>query len=200
MLFSHECKCHGLLLLILHLLFSIVLGVGRAGLFACCWLLKNRFCHSAERAIRYVRLRRSPKSIETMRQAEFIIHYARYVNKVHEHRQREAQLASTEYFHHLQGNDMIPTYIALPEPGPPPLINTDISLTIPSHSQIASLEAQVTDTEPINPNLFANCQPPPPTIIARAHTSPSIMTRSHVMGIYNMEANEEILQPIYMLP
>jgi hypothetical protein len=26
------------------------------------------------------------------------------------------------------------------------------------------------------------------------------MTRSHVMGIYNMEANEEILQPIYMLP
>ncbi|CAO3683082.1 unnamed protein product [Umbelopsis vinacea] len=175
-------------------------GVGRAGLFACCWLLKNRFCHSAERAIRYVRLRRSPKSIETMRQAEFIIHYARYVNKVHEHRQREAQLASTEYFHHLQGNDMIPRYIALPEPGPPPLINTDISLTIPSHSQIASLEAQVTDTEPINPNLFANSQPPPPTIIARAHTSPSIMTRSHGIGIYNMQANEEILQPIYMLP
>ncbi|KAI8583155.1 hypothetical protein K450DRAFT_224472 [Umbelopsis ramanniana AG] len=60
-------------------------GVGRAGLFACCWLLKSRFCHTSERAIRYVRMRRSPKSIETMRQAEFIIHYARYINKLIEH-------------------------------------------------------------------------------------------------------------------
>ncbi|RUS35002.1 protein-tyrosine phosphatase-like protein [Jimgerdemannia flammicorona] len=56
-------------------------GVGRAGLFACCWFLKNLYCLSPERAIRLVRMRRSPKAIETMRQAEFIVHYAEHVGR-----------------------------------------------------------------------------------------------------------------------
>ncbi|RUS16625.1 hypothetical protein BC937DRAFT_90987 [Endogone sp. FLAS-F59071] len=56
-------------------------GVGRAGLFACCWLLKNLYCLSPERAIRFVRIRRSPKAIETMQQAEFIVQYAEYVGR-----------------------------------------------------------------------------------------------------------------------
>ncbi|KAI9313990.1 protein-tyrosine phosphatase-like protein [Dichotomocladium elegans] len=57
-------------------------GVGRAGLIACCWLLNNLFCLSAERAIRYVRIRRSPKAIETMRQAEFVIHYSQHIGQL----------------------------------------------------------------------------------------------------------------------
>ncbi|KAI7868305.1 protein-tyrosine phosphatase-like protein, partial [Spinellus fusiger] len=55
-------------------------GVGRAGLFVCCWLLENRLCASAERAIHYVRVRRSAKAIETMRQAEFIIRYGQFAS------------------------------------------------------------------------------------------------------------------------
>lgn len=61
--------------------FDPITGVGRAGLFACCWLLKNLYCLSPERAIRFVRIRRSPKAIETMRQAEFIVQYAEYVGR-----------------------------------------------------------------------------------------------------------------------
>ncbi|CAG8638737.1 11640_t:CDS:2, partial [Ambispora gerdemannii] len=41
-------------------------GVGRAGLIACCWLLKRQYCYSADRSIQLVRMRRSPKAIETM--------------------------------------------------------------------------------------------------------------------------------------
>ena len=44
------------------------LGIGRAGLVACCFLLKTQLCRTPERAIRLVRLRRSPKAIETQRQ------------------------------------------------------------------------------------------------------------------------------------
>ncbi|CAG8706486.1 3949_t:CDS:2, partial [Acaulospora morrowiae] len=53
-------------------------GVGRAGLVACCWLLRTRLCHDADRAIRLVRMRRSPKAIETMQQVDFIVKYADY--------------------------------------------------------------------------------------------------------------------------
>ncbi|KAG1451497.1 hypothetical protein G6F56_008068 [Rhizopus delemar] len=52
-------------------------GVGRAGLFACCWLLENLLCHTAERAISVVREQRSPKAIETLRQADYIIQYSK---------------------------------------------------------------------------------------------------------------------------
>ncbi|CEI98555.1 hypothetical protein RMCBS344292_12662 [Rhizopus microsporus] len=52
-------------------------GVGRAGLFACCWLLENSLCDTAERAIAIVRTQRSPKAIETLRQADYIIQYAK---------------------------------------------------------------------------------------------------------------------------
>ncbi|GBB87214.1 hypothetical protein RclHR1_13650008 [Rhizophagus clarus] len=55
-------------------------GVGRAGLVACCWLLKRRFCLDADRAIRLVRMRRSPKAIETMQQVDFIVQYSNYIH------------------------------------------------------------------------------------------------------------------------
>ncbi|CAI2172159.1 2747_t:CDS:2 [Funneliformis geosporum] len=55
-------------------------GVGRAGLVACCWLLKKRFCLDADRAIRLVRMRRSPKAIETMQQVDFIVQFANYIH------------------------------------------------------------------------------------------------------------------------
>ncbi|CAG8488201.1 33961_t:CDS:2 [Racocetra persica] len=41
-------------------------GVGRAGLVACCWLLKTQFCCDADRAIR---------------QVDFIVKYADYINR-----------------------------------------------------------------------------------------------------------------------
>ncbi|CAG8453833.1 199_t:CDS:2 [Dentiscutata erythropus] len=56
-------------------------GVGRAGLVACCWLLKIQFCCDADRAIRFVRMRRSPKAIETIQQVDFIVKYADYTNR-----------------------------------------------------------------------------------------------------------------------
>ncbi|KAJ3080810.1 hypothetical protein HDU99_007360, partial [Rhizoclosmatium hyalinum] len=56
-------------------------GVGRAGLIACCLLLRKRFVENAERAIQVVRLRRSLKAIETMRQEDFIHAYQKYLEE-----------------------------------------------------------------------------------------------------------------------
>ncbi|KAJ3070406.1 hypothetical protein HDU98_006590, partial [Podochytrium sp. JEL0797] len=54
-------------------------GVGRAGLIACCLLLEKRFVNSATRAIQVVRIRRSLKAIETMRQEDFISLYEKFL-------------------------------------------------------------------------------------------------------------------------
>lgn len=59
-------------------------GVGRAGLVACCWLIKQGYCLDAERSIRFARMRRSPKTIETIQQAEFVNQYCKYVAWVRE--------------------------------------------------------------------------------------------------------------------
>lgn len=134
-----------------------------------------------------------------MRQAEFIIHYARYIHKLHEHRQRESELVSGENLNPLHGSAILTPYMPLPSNRPPPLIHTDISLAVPSNSEIASLQSQVTNSLPGYQNLFANSQPPPPTIIARAHTSPAILVAgSHALGLYGMETAEEVLQPVFM--
>ncbi|KAJ3020647.1 UNVERIFIED_CONTAM: hypothetical protein HDU68_010078 [Siphonaria sp. JEL0065] len=50
-------------------------GIGRAGLVASCFLLRKQFVVSAERAIQFVRIRRSLSAIETTRQEEFIHAY-----------------------------------------------------------------------------------------------------------------------------
>ncbi|KAJ3120778.1 hypothetical protein HK101_006882, partial [Irineochytrium annulatum] len=50
-------------------------GIGRAGLIACCFLIRRGYVYSAARAIQYVRVRRSPKAIETQRQEDFIMAY-----------------------------------------------------------------------------------------------------------------------------
>lgn len=54
-------------------------GVGRAGVVACCWLLRRRYVHTAERAIHFVRLRRSRKAVETPEQAQFVVAYDAYL-------------------------------------------------------------------------------------------------------------------------
>ncbi|OZJ05883.1 hypothetical protein BZG36_00910 [Bifiguratus adelaidae] len=54
-------------------------GVGRAGLVACCWLLKKGYFSAPDAAVRYVRSRRSPNAIETMKQIDFIVQYAAYL-------------------------------------------------------------------------------------------------------------------------
>ncbi|KAI8622118.1 protein-tyrosine phosphatase-like protein [Chytriomyces sp. MP71] len=54
-------------------------GVGRAGLIACCLLLSKGFVVNAERAIQFVRIRRSLKAIETMRQEDFISAFQRFL-------------------------------------------------------------------------------------------------------------------------
>jgi len=71
-------------------------GVGRAGLVACCWLLKRRFCLDADRAIRLVRMRRSPKAIETMQQVDFIVQYANYIHW-RQTQQRTYEVSSTSF-------------------------------------------------------------------------------------------------------
>lgn len=55
--------------------------MGRAGLFAGCWLLENQLCKSVERAVYILREQRSPKAIETLAQVEYLIKYAMSVNK-----------------------------------------------------------------------------------------------------------------------
>lgn len=55
-------------------------GVGRAGLFAGCWLLENLLCRSVERTVYILRERRSSKAIETYAQAEYLIRYAMALN------------------------------------------------------------------------------------------------------------------------
>ncbi|KAJ3022646.1 UNVERIFIED_CONTAM: hypothetical protein HDU68_009009 [Siphonaria sp. JEL0065] len=55
-------------------------GVGRAGLIACCLLLRKKFVLNATRAIQFVRIRRSLKAIETMRQEDFINAYEKYLS------------------------------------------------------------------------------------------------------------------------
>ncbi len=51
-------------------------GVGRAGLVACCYLLKYRLCGTHDDAIRLVRRVRHPKAVETRIQEQFIERYA----------------------------------------------------------------------------------------------------------------------------
>lgn len=57
-------------------------GIGRAGLVACCFLLFNKLCKNADRAITLVRSRRSPKAIETAMQEEYIQMYHEYVQRL----------------------------------------------------------------------------------------------------------------------
>ncbi|KAI8853418.1 protein-tyrosine phosphatase-like protein [Chytridium lagenaria] len=54
-------------------------GIGRAGLVACCYLIRRGYVVSAERAIQFVRVRRSPKAIETQVQEDFIQQYFDWV-------------------------------------------------------------------------------------------------------------------------
>lgn len=67
-------------------------GVGRAGVIACCWLLKLGLCgwagdcesrdEAAElvrRVIGVVRTRRSLKAIETFEQARFLVEFVLYL-------------------------------------------------------------------------------------------------------------------------
>ncbi|KAJ3081603.1 hypothetical protein HK102_002240 [Quaeritorhiza haematococci] len=56
-------------------------GVGRAGLVACCYLLRQQYLSTADRSIHYVRMRRSPKAIETRRQEDFIREYWQWLVK-----------------------------------------------------------------------------------------------------------------------
>lgn len=117
--------------------------MGRAGVFACCWLLSNLYCLSAERAIRYVRIRRSPKAIETMRQAEFIIHYSQYVADAMERKQTHRHYYQSKMLH--PSAPVSPTHVdiqslSLEQPQPLRMSHTDYTLTVPSLSDISNLE------------------------------------------------------------
>lgn len=57
-------------------------GMGRAGLVACCWLLRYEYVRDAEEAISLVRRRRSIRAIETEEQENFIAEYAEYVESL----------------------------------------------------------------------------------------------------------------------
>ncbi|EJD52708.1 phosphatases II [Auricularia subglabra TFB-10046 SS5] len=63
-------------------------GVGRAGLIACCWMLKLGLCGwerdsvaLVERVIAVVRRRRSIKAIETFEQVRFLVDFVDYLRK-----------------------------------------------------------------------------------------------------------------------
>ena len=72
-------------------------GVGRAGVVACCWLVKLGLCgwvddpsptnpdepytviEYVERVISYVRRRRSAKAVETYEQVQFLVEYVEFL-------------------------------------------------------------------------------------------------------------------------
>ena len=65
-------------------------GVGRAGLLACCWMLKLGLCgplaaegartlQLVEKAIAAVRRRRSLKAVETYEQVRFLVDFVEYL-------------------------------------------------------------------------------------------------------------------------
>jgi protein-tyrosine phosphatase len=56
-------------------------GVGRAGLIACCFLLKYGYTKKYTDAIKIVRAQRSPQAIETRKQEDFVAHYSSWVRK-----------------------------------------------------------------------------------------------------------------------
>jgi protein-tyrosine phosphatase len=53
-------------------------GMGRAGLIACCYLIRNGYCTTAANAIAYVRHRRSMRAIETRKQEDYIHNYCKW--------------------------------------------------------------------------------------------------------------------------
>lgn len=55
--------------------------MGRAGLFAACWMLENLLCRSVERAVYILREQRSPKAIETLAQVKYLLKYSMELNK-----------------------------------------------------------------------------------------------------------------------
>lgn len=126
-------------------------------MFACCWLLKNLYCLSAERAIRYVRIRRSPKAIETMRQAEYVIRYSQYVGKILEQPQLLRPIpiggeVSTTIIHSTTNtptkNSSITTTTTSSTLSKPLLMHhTDFRLRIPSLSDISRLEQSMRDPD-----------------------------------------------------
>ncbi|KAI8097698.1 protein-tyrosine phosphatase-like protein [Halteromyces radiatus] len=130
-------------------------GVGRAGLFACCWMINNTLCLSAERAIRTVRARRSPKAIETMRQAEFVIHYAQFITRkleqqMMEHRdqrlrrlllEEQAILDGTDKHHTVDHSLSTHPSSSMSAVGTPlDMTHTDQTLSVPSVFDIGNLE------------------------------------------------------------
>ncbi|OUM65410.1 hypothetical protein PIROE2DRAFT_41708, partial [Piromyces sp. E2] len=54
-------------------------GIGRAGLIACCYLLKCGYTKKPADAIKIVRAQRSPQAIETRKQEDFIVNYSSWV-------------------------------------------------------------------------------------------------------------------------
>ena len=51
------------------------IGVGRAAVVACCWLLRLQYFNDHREVIEWVRAQRSPKAIETREQAQFVMGY-----------------------------------------------------------------------------------------------------------------------------
>ena len=56
-------------------------GIGRAGLVACCWLLRMGYCVDAPSSIRFIRACRSPRAIETLTQEQFIHQYKSWIHE-----------------------------------------------------------------------------------------------------------------------
>ncbi|KAI0371045.1 phosphatases II [Pilatotrama ljubarskyi] len=83
-------------------------GVGRAGIIACCWMLKLGLCgwldsegavastmRLIERMIAVVRRRRSPKAVETYEQVKFLVDY---INFLREQAQPQRTSIASDWF------------------------------------------------------------------------------------------------------
>lgn len=85
------------------------IGVGRAGLFAACWLLENFLCRTVERAVYVLRERRSAKAIETYAQAEFLIRYAMSINQRCNQTFKGRTISDVDYIHVKEDKNVLPS-------------------------------------------------------------------------------------------
>lgn len=135
-----------------------------------------------------------------MRQAEFIIHYARYLKKLHNMQEQETLTDNNQS--NLQHNQKLSesgTPLTLPNPGLPQMMNHDIRLTIPNDIQIQHIEAQIRLADGFDTNMIGFHDPPPVAApVVRSHTSPSILVRSQALNLYSLDGNEEAMQATYM--
>lgn len=82
-------------------------GIGRAGVIACCLLLYKGLVRTPAHAVQLLRIRRSPKGIETPTQAAFLIDYTRWLHTLRATTQPAPPVLTYKLFPHVSQNGKV---------------------------------------------------------------------------------------------